>query len=93
MEFASDGRFEDRRSVVASGDWQDQGFQEVRKEGEWTILRTGGLEIRTRQDDLPFDRTNLEIRWLARGFVQFWRPGDRDYQNLGGPLRSLEAVS
>lgn len=90
MEYAPDGQFEDRRSMVAYPEQTALPFEQVRREGEWDILETGALEIRTRANEQPFDRLNLEIRWSDGRFMQFWRPGDRDYQNLGAPLRSLD---
>ncbi|MFW6132604.1 MAG: TIM-barrel domain-containing protein [Planctomycetota bacterium] len=95
MEFAPDRCFEDRRSMVAHEPKTPRAFEEVTEidgpDGHrWTVLKTGKLEIHTRSDDRPFDRVNLELRWTSEGLVQFWRPGDRDYQNLGGTLRSLD---
>ena len=30
------------------------------------------------------------MRWVHDGLLQYWRPGDRDYRNLGGTVRSLD---
>ncbi len=38
----------------------------------------------------PFFPANIEVRWLHDGLLQYWRPGDRDYRNLGGTVRSLD---
>lgn len=95
MEFAPDGRFEDRPSIVAIEPRHPLPFDDVATrtgaEGErWTVLKTAAMEVWTRQDGRPFDRLSLEVRWISDGMVQFWRPGDHDYQNLGGTLRSLD---
>ncbi len=90
IEYSPEGSFEDRRSMVAYAEQKELSIQQIRQEGDWDILETGALEIRSKANDLPCDRTNLEIRWSDGRFMQFWRPGDRDYQNLGGPLRSLD---
>lgn len=76
--------------MVAFEERKDLGFREILREGAWTILRTEAMEVRARDMMQPFDRTNLEIRWVNNGLVQSWRPGDRDFQNLGGPIRSLD---
>ncbi len=90
IEFAPDGKFEGRRSLIAYATQEPIAFAESSTEGVWSILKTDALEIRTRQNDLPCDRNTLEIRWSDGRVLQFWRPGDRDYQNLGGTLRSLD---
>lgn len=90
LEFGLSAEFEDRRSIVAYEKQEPCSFADVRKEGEWTVLDTGSVEVRSRQNDKPFDRTNLEIRWTDDRLRQCWRPGDRDHQNLGGTLRSLD---
>jgi len=94
MEFSPDGTFEDRPSMVAREAKTPLAFEsiDVRQwEGaNWTVLSTGRMEVWSREDDRPFNRLNLEIRWEMEGLTQFWRPGDRDYQNLGGTIRSLD---
>lgn len=90
IEFAPDGQFEDRRSMVAYAEQVPQPFESVTSEGDWTVLDTGKTQIWTRQDDRSPDRTTLEVRWTDGQLVQIWRPHDRDYQNLGGILRSLD---
>jgi hypothetical protein len=90
VEFAPDGVFEERRSMVAYEVQHAQPFLSVRREGAWDVLETGALQLRTCDNDTPCSRLNLEIRWTDGKLAQFWRPGDRDYQNLGGTLRSLD---
>jgi len=90
MEYAPDSVFEDRRSIVAYEPKRPIPFREMRREGSWDILKTGFMEVWTKENDSPCTRLNLEIRWSDGRLMQFWRPGDRDYQNLGGALRSLD---
>jgi len=90
LEFSPDGNFEDRRSMVAYEKQSPINFTEIKEDANWTVLLTGKLEIRIKEDDLPFNRNNLEMRWVDNGLMQAWRPGDRDYCNLGGTLRSLD---
>lgn len=79
--------------MVAYPEKKPVAFQSVTEEGLWSVLDTGFLQIRTTQNDKACSRTNLEIRWSDGKLTQFWRPGDRDYQNLGGTLRSLDRYS
>jgi len=90
MEFAPDGRFEQRPSIVAAAQPQAQPFAVVRASGGETTLETGVITIVSRDSARAFSRTTLEVRWRAGRFLQYWRPGDRDPRNLGGTLRSLD---
>jgi len=89
LEFAADGVYEQRRSMVAYEEQHPVAFTCASPEG-WDVLDTGRMQIHTTDNGRPADRTNLEIRWGDGRLMQFWRPGDRDYQNLGGTLRSLD---
>ncbi len=90
LEFAPDGVFEDRRSLVAYAPKKPKHFHAVKDDGDWTVLKTGFLEIRSRRNDSAFSEHSLEIRWLPGRLLQYWRPGDRDHRNLGGTARSLD---
>ena len=90
IEFAPDGGFEDRRSIVAYAPQAPLAFHAVGADSGWDVLDTGVLQIRSMENGRPCHRLNLEIRWSDGRLMQFWRPGDRDYQNLGGTLRSLD---
>jgi hypothetical protein len=93
IEYATDGVFEERRSIVAYAKQKPVAFKKVGRDGAWDVLDTGFIQIRTTDNAKPCDRLNLEIRWSDGKLMQFWRPGDRDYQNLGGTLRSLDRYS
>lgn len=93
IEYSPDGVFEDRRSMVAYAEQTPVPFVSQESDGPWTVLSTGTLEIRATDHGRPCDRLNLEIRWSDGRILQFWRPGDRDYQNLGGTVRSLDRYS
>lgn len=90
IEFVPDGRFEARRSIVAYAAQKPAAFKAVSRDGVWDVLDSGCLQIWTTENDKPCHRLNLEIRWSDGRLMQFWRPGDRDYQNLGGTVRSLD---
>jgi len=51
------------------------------------------MEVRSRQNDKAFGKSNLEIRWHRDNIRHYWRPGDRDLQNLGGTVHSLDRLS
>jgi len=90
LEYAPDGVFEDRRSMVAYAQQKPIAFKSVTRDGAWEVLDTGFMQLRTTDNSQPANRLNLEIRWSDGKLLQFWRPGDRDYQNLGGTVRSLD---
>ena len=90
IEYAPDGVFEDRRSIVAYAAQKPIAFKALSRDGAWDVLDTGFLQIRSTDNAKPANRLNLEIRWSDGKLLQFWRPGDRDYQHLGGTVRSLD---
>jgi alpha-glucosidase (family GH31 glycosyl hydrolase) len=90
MEFAPDGVFEDRRSIVAYEKQMPEAFKSIRKNGDELVLETGKCTLVSRQHDKAFFRSNLELRWEQHDLLQYWRPGDRDHLNLGGTIRSLD---
>lgn len=93
MEFSPTGEFESRRSMVAYAEQQPIEFTSVSEDGEWLVLSTPILEVRSRHGHKAFGKTNLEIRWLRDNIRHYWRPGDRDLQNLGGTIHSLDRFS
>ncbi len=90
VEYSPDGVFEDMRSMVAYTVQNPLAFASIAKDGLWDVLDTGSMQIRTTDNDKACNRNNLEIRWSDGKLMQIWRPGDRDFQNLGGTLRSLD---
>ncbi len=90
MEYAPDGRFDERRSLAAYEVQKPLPFVRRSSEEGWDVLDTGFMQIRTTADGSAFNRLNLELRWTDGKLMQFWRPGDHDHQNLGGTLRSLD---
>jgi len=90
LEFSPDGVFEDRRSLVAHAKRTAELFESVSTDGETTLLRTPALTLLSREPEKAFFPANLEVRWHQNGLLQYWHPGDKDYQNLGGTVRSLD---
>jgi alpha-glucosidase (family GH31 glycosyl hydrolase) len=93
LEFAPDGVFEKRPSIVAAAFTRPRRFVKHTRDGDRTVLDTGRLAIRRRDGDRAFSRHTLELRWIANGLLQSWRPGDRDPRNLGGTVRSLDGFN
>ena len=93
VEYAPAGAFEARRSMIAYPAQVPTAFKSITRDGDWDVLDTGAMTIRTCKNDVACNRLNLEIRWNDGKLVQFWRPEDRDHQNLGGTLRSLDRYS
>ncbi len=90
MEFSPDGVFDDRRSLVAYARQEPAAFKSRAEESGRILLDTGVMTVVTCENDKAFFPANLEVRWLHDGLLQYWRPGDRDYRNLGGTVRSLD---
>ena len=93
IEFAPNGVFEERRSIVAMAERTPLPFAKRSTDAGWDILDTGFVQILTRRNLASPDRTTLELRWSDGKLMQLWRPDDRDHQNLGGTLRSLDRYS
>ena len=93
MEFSPDGVFEDRPSLVCAGGAEPRPFADRTDTEAGVVLDTGAMTVAAREPERAFTRRNLECRWLDRGLLQYWRPGDRDPRNLGGTLRSLDRYS
>jgi len=66
MEFASDGVFEDRNSLVAYAAKEPMSPACIREEGRWTILETGSMQIHSRNHTCAFDRNTVEIRFIRK---------------------------
>ena len=90
MEFAPDGIFEERRSLVAYVEQKSAPFRSIRQNGAEHVLETEKCTLLSSQNDKAFFRSNLEVRWEQNDLLHYWRPGDRDHLNLGGMVRSLD---
>ncbi len=93
MEFAPDKKFENRRSMIAYSQKHPLAFHSVEKTKNAVILNTGKITVISKDNSRDFSAGSLEVQWQAGGFVQCWRPGDNDYQNLGGPATALDMMS
>ncbi|HSM61541.1 MAG TPA: TIM-barrel domain-containing protein, partial [Longimicrobiales bacterium] len=92
LEWAEDGVFEDRASVVALHRRVAPPEWRARDEGPWTVIETGSVRLRYRAEDGRFESGNLEVEAEREGRVVRWRPGMEPGGNLGGTVRTLDGV-
>ena len=95
LEYALDGRFEDRATFFAvQRNAAPQAYQVWQQPGGGIQLETTRLRLSYRPDGQPFHRGNLEITVLGAhgGFFAQWTPGMVNTGNLGGTLRTLDEV-
>ncbi len=93
LEWAADGRFEDRPSLV----FLDRRTPPVRftrrVERGWLVLATDDLQLRYRRSSGRFAAANLSSNLKVAGRDVTWRPGAPDTANLGGTARTLDGAS
>jgi hypothetical protein len=92
LEYAPDGHFEDRPTMVAQDRAPITGFATSRSHGVVTI-RTSALEMRYRPSGGRIDSSDLRVfsragNWSAR--PNWSRPGGGAKRNLGGWIRALD---
>jgi alpha-glucosidase (family GH31 glycosyl hydrolase) len=92
MEFSPTGQFEDRPSIVAHEPRKALRFAAVEEKPGRVVLDTGRMKIISREHNKAFAAPTLQVQWLREGIFQHWAPGDRDYQNLGGTVHSLDLL-
>ena len=90
MEWAEDGVFEDRTSLVfIDRNVETPSFTHDEEDG-WLMIRTDALELRYKIGSGRFSADNLEIRFNTGGIEGSWRPGMESDGNLRGTLRTLD---
>ena len=92
LEYAPDGRFEDRRSVRALARPEAIPFATVESAGDRVRLSTGRMAIDYRPGaEGGFDPASLRALDIDSG-AEFWTPASVDYENLGGVHASMDYV-
>ena len=91
MEYAPDGRFEDRPSFRALARPAAGSFAAVTREGEWACLKSPRMTVRYRADGQPFSSANLQVLDPASDRL-VWTPGQVDRENLGGAHLSMDCI-
>lgn len=92
LEWAADGVFEDRASLVAVHRRIEPPAWSSRAEGEWTVMSTQDVALRYREGSGPFAADNLHVRVRRDGREVEWSPGSAPRGNLGGTVRTLDGV-
>jgi len=92
LEWAQDGRFEDRPSLVFLNRHLPVPWFKKSSEGEWLILETDKLRLKYRKGSGKFSSENLEIAFKLNSQSVLWRPGTPDTGNLKGTIRTLDGV-
>ncbi|MGI9103063.1 MAG: TIM-barrel domain-containing protein [Terriglobales bacterium] len=92
MEWAEDGKFEDRASLVfINRRLPAPAFKSSRSDDSLTI-DTGKLLLRYRASSGQFTADNLEVSFDLNGSRILWHPGMPETGNLGGTIRTLDGV-
>ena len=92
MEWAADGRFEDKASLVFLNRRLPVPAFRRREEDGWLIIETGSLSLKYRKESGRFTSQNLSVRLEVSGRPVDWTPGRTDSGNLRGTTRALDGV-
>lgn len=93
MEWAEDGRFEDRASLTfVNRDLAVPEFKVTRSRSGLTI-KTASLKLTYRISKEAFSADNLKVEFLTAGKKTVWTPGADDSANLMGTTRTLDNVN
>lgn len=89
MEWAEDGRFEDRASFAIVNRRLPVPRFSVKRNGQKVTIRTDSLTI-VYNGKGRFDESNLSATFVMGGKKRTWRPGMDDSANLLGTTRTLD---
>jgi alpha-glucosidase len=92
IEWAEDGRFEDRATLAAVHRALPDVPHKLRRTGGWLVVATRGFTLEYCEDGRPFSKKNLRARFRLNGNEVVWTPGLRDRDNLGATLRTLDQI-
>jgi alpha-glucosidase (family GH31 glycosyl hydrolase) len=90
LEYAPDGRFEDRPSQTFWYRRQPAPVYSLIEQDGWLTVETDHLQLRY-ELGRPFTPDSLQIKLKQTGLL--WQYGDADGDNLGGTTRTLDMVS
>ena len=93
LEWAADGRFEDRPSLVFLDRRTPPVAFTKRVEHGSLVIATGQLTVRYKAKSGRFGPENLSIALKNADSTVTWRPGTPDAANLGGTTRTLDGAS
>lgn len=96
LEFAEDGRFEDRPSQTVGARQRSRATYTTAVEGDQRVVRTEALTLRYRIGSGPFTADNLTVTFSRAGDDVVARPAwgaaQPDPDQLGGWLRGLDLL-
>jgi alpha-glucosidase len=92
MEWAADGKFEDRASLVFINRLMPVPPFKKSVQKNWLVIDTGKLTLRYKQKSGAFTSENLQVIFSFNGATFTWHPGLADSGNLGGTARTLDGV-
>jgi alpha-glucosidase len=92
LEWAADGSFEDRPSLVFLNRRLPAPAFRQASSGGWTTIDTGELKLRYREGGGKFTAENLSLALSVSGKPVTWKPGDPETGNLLGTTRTLDGI-
>ena len=91
MEWASDGKFEDRASLAIVNRNLEVPEFKVSSSGDKTVIRTEALTL-TYSGNGKFAEDNLSVAFRMNGKTVVWKPGMEAAGNLKGTVRTLDRI-
>lgn len=92
IEWAADGRFEDRATLAVVNRHLPTVPHRARRVGAALELRARHFTLRLRDGNAPPSAATLSVRFTADGRTRRWTPGLAPRGNLGGTLRTLDGI-
>ena len=92
MEWAADGKFEDRPSMVFLNRKLPVPKFTRGKQGKWITIKTDTLVLKYLPSKSGFTKDNLTVEFTLNGKPVVWTPGTADNGNLLGTARTLDGV-
>lgn len=94
LEFAGDGRFENRPTLTVPRTGRAVPSYRTSIEDGWRVIRTEAVVLRWRRGSGSFDAADLRLRYLDRGRPTVVRPvAGAKHSYLGGWTRALDLAS
>ncbi|MCK4448883.1 MAG: alpha-glucosidase, partial [Candidatus Marinimicrobia bacterium] len=90
MEWAEDGVFEDRASLVFVNRNLPVPEFKKQKKGKWLQIKTNKFTLKYKIDSGRFTDKNLRIEFDDDGTQKQWKPGNENKNNLLGTIRTLD---
>lgn len=90
LEWAQEGRFEDRGSYAFPTRQGPEPAFRVERDGGWLVIHTDHLTLRYLTGSGAFNAENLSIRFHLDGEERVWQPGMPNPGNLRGTRRTLD---